>query len=728
MISKKLFFKLIKQDLKKRIWCPLILSIVYFLVLEVNMLRVIENITAFPNRYTYTISTYINDYFFGTYIAAIAIVVCFTAFVCAISGFSYLHSKVQLDIYHSLPVSRSQLFWSRYVSGILLFLIPFVVHVLICAGIVIARGEFYTNTIVAILNYVGVELIIFVLTYSVSVLAVILTGYIILSILGSIILFSYSFIIAVLVNALFDRFFHTFALYYASSAEYILTDGILGISPLAMIKRLFTDPNETIIADERFYKYNPDCIWVLVVAAIVYTVIAYIAYLKRASEAAGKAIAFSAAEPVIKTLIVIPAAFFSGIFFNLLLINNNPDGWFMFGLVFGYIIFACLIEIIFRMDIRGIWMHKKQFVFNAICTALMFIILKNDVLGYNTYVPADSQIQSCAVSIESLMPLEYIVDLPEYKGVYYVSANEYRMRTMEMQGNPSVMELARLAAKNGLRYTQYHYYDGIEQDPEYCATMEREQSYRGISFAYKLKDGKTVYRRYVIDIADTNTLKLLMNIFNDPSYKIGSIPLFGDGWDKEYNIVICTNNWDTSTTIELSAKQRSALLDAYQSEYMALTLRTVMDTCPIGTVRFLCDRNSTDTMYNSDTDTMLVYPQFEKTIALLKEYGFDMEATIHLDEVSGICVTKNENRAVAGQSSTETTIPEDLTIEYTDKEEIQQILNCILRGDLYWPIQNYTNFYDTRYDVYLKHEDYVSDLYKYYFKIGEIPEFIVSDE
>ena len=42
MISKNLFFKLIKQDFKKRIWCPILIFVICFLGLEVRMLMNME--------------------------------------------------------------------------------------------------------------------------------------------------------------------------------------------------------------------------------------------------------------------------------------------------------------------------------------------------------------------------------------------------------------------------------------------------------------------------------------------------------------------------------------------------------------------------------------------------------------------------------------------------------------------------------------------------------------
>ena len=111
MTSKNLFFKLIKQDFKRRIWYPILAFITYFLFLEVILLLKLERLIRFPKAYSYDAITYVKDYFFGENAAKIEIIVCISAFLCGISNYSYLHSKIQIDTYHSLPVSRTQLFW-----------------------------------------------------------------------------------------------------------------------------------------------------------------------------------------------------------------------------------------------------------------------------------------------------------------------------------------------------------------------------------------------------------------------------------------------------------------------------------------------------------------------------------------------------------------------------------------------------------------------------------------
>lgn len=711
MTSKNLFFKLIRQDIKKRIWFPILIFIVCFLALEVHMLMVIEEIIKYPNRYGYDAEYYVANCIFGSYISSAAIIVCITAFLSALSGYAYLHSRTQLDTYHSIPVSRGELFWSKYISGILQFFVPFVFHVLICVCIAASKRVYSMEVLVHSFGFIGTELLIFVLTYSASIAAVCVTGNIIISVLGMGVFFCASSLISLLREGLFERFFST---YISFGYEEKFT-----FSPLGMLIKLGNKIDDCFKANG-IMEYSDiwEYLWLFIPMTAVYAVIAFGLYTKRPSEAAGKAIAFGAAEPIIKAVIVIPAALYSGLFFEDVSSSSNSFGWFLFGAVFGFVILCLLIEIIFRMDIRGVLCHKKQFVFNAACVALIIMIFKNDVLGFNTYVPLDAQLQSCAVSVNGLLDVSLEIrnnnNLYGYNSYTYISAEQYRMETMQIQGNPSVMELARKAAKEGLQYAEIDYYDGIEESAEYQEIMEQQKGYCDITFGYQLLNGKEVYRTYVIDITDSETFKLLNEVFQDYDYKIGSSPILNNGWSTEYAEIQCRNNF-SSGTVELTPGKQAKLLETYQAEYMKLILDDVMNTIPVGSICFLTKEEAEEYYrYGYYGSEYLIYPQFTSTIALIEEYGFDFYEKVTADDISEIVVydyrTQN-NEAVT----------------YTDQKEIEQLLDCIVCGAFRSGNSICSqNLYDTDFGIGVVGGKLESD-YMFRFKKDMVPDFVLNN-
>lgn len=738
MISKNLFFKLIKQDLKRRIWCPILIFVACFLSLEVRMLMSMEEFVRYPNRHSYSLTLYIREYFFGREALIMSIVVCMAAFLCGLSGYAYLHSKVQIDLYHSLPVSRARFFWARYVSGVMQFCIPFVLNVMICTGIAAGRKVVTAETVLAIISFIGIQMTIFVLAYSVAVIAAGLTGNMIIGILGTGVLFLYSTVLGLLKYLMAARFYDTYKV-YENRGNFIFDGSIWSFSPLSMIIKFFSSPTNTTMAEaQKFFTYDTSYVGVLLIAAVLYSLAAYLIFMKRASEAAGRPIAFRIAEPVIKTMVVLPFSFLSGFFFCAMSSRSDADTWFVFGVIFGFTVLCILMEIIYRLSLRGALMHKKQFLFNAVCTALVFVVFRYDVTGYDTYVPADSQLQSCAVSISDLIPLGQEIRVNEF-GMHYLSPGEYRMANMELQGNPSVMELARKAAKEQLAFRYFDYYEGIEESPEYMETLERQDNYRWIDFGYKLSNGKTLYRTYVIDIADPDTLRLLSEIFEDYNYKLASTPLFNDSWNLTFDAVRCESNF-RSEDITLTPQMQSELIGVYQKEYMKLTLDTIINTPPVGSVDFLFRDKNEEMLYTSYSGKMYVYPQFTETLALIKEYGIDMQERLNAEDVAVIRVKKQNlysnsyyHRVYYGtyerRNEMYTSVEND-AVEYTDQEQIQEILDNIVSDSFIWMARGYADYYDERYLVTIQFEK--SDLMYSYathcFLKGQLPAFIQSEK
>lgn len=708
MTSKNLFFKLIAQDFRKRIWCPLSIFIIDFLALEVYFLLGSDSVSRYQNTYKYSVSYYLSDIFFaGNTISPIMILTILSAIICAISGYTYLHSRMQLDMYHSLPVKRGTIYAAKYIAGIAYYLIPLVLHIGACLLIGIIQNAFSTHALMNAIGYICILLLIYLTVYSTCILAVMLTGNIIITILISAILLTYSLLLEILRNALYQNF------YYSNIMGY--NPEFAAFSPMHMVIRLLEHSMSAGQNEPYYYSAFVPYVFVILIAVLLITVTGYVLYRIRSTEAAGRAIAFRRTEPVIKAMIVIPLSLYSGLFFENLSPSGISFGWYLFGAVFGFLMSAFFVEIIFRFDIRCAFHHCSQLLFNGACIALIIAVFKTDALGYNTYIPSDSEISDCSVSISGLM------NASTQTAQGYTDAEEYRMEHMHISDNSAVMQLARKAASQGLHFTTIDYYDGIEQTPEYQAIIEKESSYRRIAFGYHLQNGKNVYRQYYIDIKDQDSLKLLSSIYDDIDYKANSMPLFANGWNTAYTAVNCSGQYEAGS-ISLNDEKKAALLEAYQSEFMNLSLDEIMDSYPVATLEFVGKQVTYNqyTYYPSD-EGYPVYPSFVRTIELLKEYGFDCEQKCPVDMIDAVTVTNYSSERSDG------TYP---YIVYTDKDKIQQILDNSLQDQLVYSVYSYLAT-EEKYTVYIGNEnqsyDYYNELSNYVPKKDKLPEFVIQD-
>ncbi len=727
MTSKNLFFKLIWQDFKKRIWCPILIFLVYFLGLELRLLNYFDRMERYPSDYNYTIKHYLaNEFFSPAQNYTVTYLTIIVGVVCALSGYAYLHSRKQLDTYHSMPVKREALFMSRYVSGFLMFLVPVIMHTLICMLLGVANGAISVHGVVNAIGFLGVQILFFLLLYSITIIAVCLTGNMIISILGCCVLAGYSSIITYVGHFLYNKFFHT---YLGASSEQALA-----FSPIGMILKLHWYAEEY---HEKNSGFSYRCILpyslVILLVIVVFTLVGVWLYKMRSTEAAGKPIAFSITEPFIKAIVVIPVSIYSGLLIQEFA-NSNSFGWFIFGIIFGFLVIALVMEIIFRLDIKCAFYHWKQLIFNGSCLILIVVVFKYDVLGYNTYVPSEKELSGCAVSINGLMNIDLEERAPKY-GYKYISALDYRFEHMNVIDNPSAMALARRAAADNLQYTEYDYYEGIEDSPEFQEIQEKEKGYREIAFQYTKKNGKKVCRQYVIDISDEETLGLLAEVFMDSDYKLGAFPILTNGWKKEYSYVDCDSN-DFSGSVKLSAERQAKLFEVYQSELLDLTLDEVMNEIPMGNVTFRL-KGFAMNEYGGYEEGYKIYPSFVATIELLKEYGFDYTKDLTAEQAKEIRVSKYCEDLADADGVAETAMAEkvysttrtnEVVLEYTDAKSKAAILASVINRELLSGVSYYFDMDESDEEVIAYYNDNGIDESNYYcFSKANKPEFIDAD-
>lgn len=652
--SIKLFWKMFIQDVKKRLWYPITLFIAFFMLMEVPLLMKFDNMTRNPKGYIYSKAYYFANNFMtldsnilvtgGTIVAAI---------VCGLSAFAYLHSRQQLDTYHSMPVKRELLFNSKFFAGVVYYLITILLHIAVCTLIAISNDAMSVNAWNNVLGMLGIQILIFLIIYGMTVVAIMLTGNIFISFLGTVVLMSYSYLMTILKTILYGRYFHT------ALVDYL--EPVWAFSPLHIIINICEAASNYRTLNFAFSYY---CILKYVPQMIVFVVIEILLslflYKKRSTEAAGKPIAFGVSEPVIKSMIVIPVALISGYIIENMISRGYSFGWYIFGVVFGFLASCILMEIIFRANIREAFHHWQHIAFNAVCVALIVTIFKGDVLGYNAYMPTENEVDYYAVSIKDV--LDVYSNTESRNRNQYITATEYRMENMKIKDNDSIYKLAQKAAEENLYFQEYTYYDGIENTPEYIENREKEKNYRVVIIAYNLKNGKQIFRQYVVDLADAETKKLMADIFNDTDYKLNSMPAFNDGWSRELLEIECINEKDEKE-IKLTEEQKNQLMNIYQSEYMNLTFEDIENTNPIGIMNFVFSKNdNNDKVYEGN---YVIYPQFVRTIALIKECGFDFNDLLEAEDILKISV----------KDYTKTDEEEYKWIEYTDAEQITEILN-----------------------------------------------------
>ena len=98
------------------------------------------------------------------------------AFINSVNGFIYLYSGKKTDYYHGLPMKRTEMFLERVFSGLVYYLMPYIVaeFLMICIGA--ARGFFSLSIMGMAVKMFFLHIIIYLVIYFSIVLVISVTG------------------------------------------------------------------------------------------------------------------------------------------------------------------------------------------------------------------------------------------------------------------------------------------------------------------------------------------------------------------------------------------------------------------------------------------------------------------------------------------------------------------------------------------------------------------------
>lgn len=476
MTSKNWFFSGLKEDRKRRIWTIVIFVLLCFIMTAAYELNIeVHELTADSNGETLqaSLELFARRGMLHWYLLVSGIGAALYGF----QGFGWLTKREQVDFYHSQPMKREQRFLITYFNGFFLFEIPMLLHFLAGAVLIGTRGCLNGVVISNLLTNAGIFTTSFLMLYSLVVLAVMMTGNIIVSIMASGVFFFYPSAVRYLLNAFCTAYFHTFAGKYSSPMEWL--------SHISPVERLYRFSEFQRVGNE--YQVQNNFVYVLVIA-IVMAAIAFFLYKRRPSECAGKALAFSVTGNVIRILIVIPVAMVMGILFTAFT-GVNAVAWLYFGTIFGALLAHGFMEVVFQFDIRAALNKKVQLLVSVIISIAVVSVFQFDLMGYDKYIPNADEVKT----------VSYYINLGEYMD-YYLELNEDGVPLVALEREENVStEISR---------EEYHMRETVTEDAEPILALVKAHLAKGTTdeqittsflVCYELEDGKKVYREYSID-------------------------------------------------------------------------------------------------------------------------------------------------------------------------------------------------------------------------------------
>lgn len=479
----------------------------------------------------------------------------------------YMHSKRETDFYDSMPIRRQTWFRALFTSCFLLFFTLSSLTTAIEIGIIYGTGHGTSVMLQTIFWKYTCMLGSFLVAWFTMALAMIVTGHSIIAFLGVGAFASYvPLILANLVPTYCARFFDTYVYKDPNPKIYFF-------SPITVVYKMTDSWREWNLKEH--WEYLVGCF----ILAILVGFIAYLLFLRRPSEAAGRAMSFEKANDVIRVLIVIPLTLYAGIFLEEMA-TMTSTAWLIFGIIFGGFLLHAIMECIFQFDIKALFTKKKQLLATILfCIAFVFVFWI-DLFKYDEYIPDAENVK--IVKLDS--------DMFGHINIEWEDKRDWIQGDLVKDAIAVVREIKNSKPAGNDEYSEY------------------------MKVTYVMKNGREVKRDYSFDTS--NVSNNLCNLYSSKDVKDDYCVLYNiDSKDVQG---ISVNNGVTGMDLELSKEDLNQFIEIYLDEHLNLQLNDALSDMKQYEINV---SYQTKDMEYPSAERYYIYSMFSKTIQFLKDKG-----------------------------------------------------------------------------------------------------------
>lgn len=598
MTSKHLFFKAMREDLKHKTWMLALSVLGSFLILPVawliyrnNMGYSMESVA----KYQYLVRDTLN--FFEEYLGILG--GCFSiagAIIVGLFGFRYVHHKNMIDTWHSLPIKRDTLFAACWLNGFLLWLVPFFTGlVLTClmaggfilkVGSVAALGTMLTNALTSFATLT----VIFLLVYNLILVAVMLSGNILNTLVSMAVLGVGVISIYGLSIAFFEMYMSTF---YSGALS---PEKVTYASPLFAAGYLMYARIE--------YMEELGRMWGIIglnfVISLALGVGSWYLYRRRASELAEQGIKNKPLTALMKIIVGVAAGMAGWLLLVLLTAEYNVI-WGIFGCILVCVVVFGIMDIIFHMDFKAFFASKLQMAVTTAVALLLCFAFYFDWVGYDNYLPEKEDVVEIAI-YDSNLSNRY------FYGGRMAVLDDINIRDVD---------------------AAYAFLERMVTDPVERVGGDVRMYYQQVPVKVTLDSGRSYYRYYKVTPYDGDVFwPLVMS----PEYLEKTYVLDED--EMQYCDMMHFERRDMYQSVKNASKEDMvAIMEAYNRDLQADPKGVMLGPDRLF-VEITVDIDTPDDYYEVYLD---VYENMHNTIAAMKAAGYgELVEEVPAEEISEI--------------------------------------------------------------------------------------------
>ena len=584
MTSKNSWTKIFKIDIMERI--------------HIAVLMLVAGLLLYPFSAFYTIQTRFNHYnalteksllekemllLSGCKNPILYIFVAICATVLGVTALTFLHSREKSDFYLSFPAKREEHYIGRFLGGIALFASLFLIVELTLFGVLQGaslRGDFGKT----ILEAYGAGISYFILLYSITFLAMILTGKVIIGILGTLVFDFFGSVIFGIFSGLLEIFCKTCVMEN-------MDEKLMAYSPVLK----FGSFGLMRVRDVCAVMIFEPLLWAVPVVAL-----GIILIRKRPGEGAQRSMAFKI-DAGINLLISVPLALAAGLFMEAG--QNMGDGrvseWIYVGAILFALLITWLMDFILSGSIRAILQKKRLLLTSVLLTGAILTGFYFGGKHYDAAIPEEKDMAE--VMMDDVMIQRFV----------HMDASE-----MERQYVPATEKTYRIIKK--------------------LSEQDFKQDDAEVKVFVKLTNGKVIQRRYKGN--SDEIYKYFSEMYGDEAALRRYL-----GVDKilKDNVVLESGSflseWDN---VDISADQSARILSAYRKDLDKVRLTDVINELSVAAFGGRIGKYQ--------TVMLPVTEDFTETLQVMKALGMNYEINKKVSDIDYIEIYHGEMDASQG--------------------------------------------------------------------------------
>lgn len=680
MRSKASYFSismpLIRENMR-RFWAvPVLAFLVYFLSGVFPILMAYKDLASLAYYIEMSLHN-MQPFFMGAHLLV--------PVITAVLLYRYLQNVSSVAVMHSMPFTRSKLFNSGFVSGLILITVPILLNgiiLLLLSKPTYRQWGYAENLTIStvnvfstgeILNWIGTSVLIVLVLFSVAVFTGIVTGNNLMHLLTS-----YFFIFLIpLLYAVFNFYFQEFLYGFDLSGNWM--DICLSISPYTGVLQ-----GGGYFGTIEVLYYIGTILIMLVVSAILYN--------KRKLERASDSLTFGFMKPILCYIIAFLGMTMLGFYFQVL----GEEKLYMYaGFAAGTVIFFIIGQMIVTKSARIFNREGLRYFLVYVLVAVLFLVgLNADITGFEKRVPDPQKINSAGFEAY-------------FNSVMWRSGNSRGEALLTTPENlEALTEFHRSILDNRERFEQ-------AQGNQFTSSLQLE---------YDMKGLPDMNRRYIIDYgfwADSPEMK---RIFESAEYKSKNslYSVKADTYTRAYLYSEISSDRDMEIR---DARLVEELVSCMEKDFRAMSYEDLVSLRPsyvsIEIQYTYTEEGVLGGTGNTGHMSFQVPLSGENTINWLKAQGYDFHLTADMVERIDIYAPRSEDdrypESVAVQGTKDMDYRGSLPMmQIEDKVKIEKILQNYQTSSIdynnsyeiriqYKPIMDSSGAteYDTRSDYYI---------------------------